>query len=263
MRWVGLELETALSGHRDYRRFCMVGIARSGSTLLLDLLNAPGNALAFGELFRSEAEIGWDVSRFARGDPAPMTALFRTDPVAFLERHVFRRWPRRMRAVGFKIFYYHAARPPFCAVWDYLTGERDVRIVHVTRHNVLRQYLSLQIAFQTGVWSASSGSRAQPSAPMFLDLEDCVRHFNYVRDAEQACSARFARHEVLEIRYENLGTDLEGETARLQRFLGLPQQPVRPTLVRQQTRPLSDMIANYAELERSLAGTRWAVYLDD
>ena len=41
-----------------------------------------------------------------------------------------------------------------------------------------------------------------------------------------------------------LGTGLEGETARLQRFLGLPQQPVRPTLVRQQTRPLSDMIAN-------------------
>jgi LPS sulfotransferase NodH len=258
-----LDIETSLRGHRSYRKFCIVGIARTGSTLLLDILNAPGNALAFGELFRTETEIGWDLPRFAKLHNTKMSALHRGDPVAFLERHVFRRWPRRILAVGFKIFYYHAQRHPWDAVWEYLERQPEIVILHLVRANIFRQYLSLRIAFQTGVWSSPVGSGAPAAEPICLDIGECVRHFDYVRQSEQACRQRFARHRLLEIRYEDLVADLERETIRLQEFLGLPRQPARPTRRRQQLRPLSAMITNYGELERAFAGTPWAVFLDD
>jgi hypothetical protein len=73
----------------------------------------------------------------------------------------------------------------------------------------------------------------------------------------------FAEHRLLEIRYEDLVTDLERETFRLQEFLGLPKEAIKPPRQRQQLRPLSAMIANYGELERALAETPWASFLDD
>jgi LPS sulfotransferase NodH len=258
-----LDLETLFCGHHGYRKFCIVGIARTGSTLLLNILNAPGNVLAFGELFRTENEIGWDRPAFAGFRNTEAAALYRGDPLAFLERHVFRRWPRRIRAVGFKIFYYHAQLHPWDAVWKYLERQHEIAIVHIVRVNILRQYLSLGIAFQTGVWSSPVGSGASTAEPIYLDIDDCVRHFDYVRESELACRQRFALHRLLEIRYENLVTDLEREIFRLQEFLGLPRQPVKTARQRQQLRPLSAMIANYGELERALVETPWAGFLDD
>jgi LPS sulfotransferase NodH len=249
-------------GHGGYRRFCIVGIARTGSTLLLNILNAPGNVLAFGELFRTENDIGWDLAPFAGRRDREAAALHRGDPVAFLERHVFRPWPRRIRAVGFKIFYYHAQRHPWNAVWEYLERQQEIAIVHLLRANILRQYVSLGIAFQTGVWSSPVGAAASTAEPIHLDVDDCIRHFDYVRSSEEACRQRFGLDRLLELRYEDLVADLERETFRLQDFLGLPKQAVRPAAGRRQPRPLSAMIANYGELERALARTPWARFLD-
>ena len=44
----------SVTGGRDYRRFVIVGVARTGSTLLLNLLNTQPSVLAFGELFRGD-----------------------------------------------------------------------------------------------------------------------------------------------------------------------------------------------------------------
>ena len=41
-------------GGRDYQRFLIVGVARTGSTLLNSLLNAQPHVIAFGEIFRGD-----------------------------------------------------------------------------------------------------------------------------------------------------------------------------------------------------------------
>ena len=251
----------SLAGGRDHRRFVIIGIARTGSTMLRDLLNSHGEALAFGELFRSADRIGWDLSPFDDRQPTRTMALFRSDPVRFIETEVYRRWPSRLRAVGFKIFYYHAQTPPHDAVWRYLDRQADVAVIHVVRSNVLRQYLSLRLAHCTGSWSTTSPAREQE--PIHIDVEDCLRHFAYVRSSEQASRERFASHPFIEVRYEDLVRDQGAEMARIQRFLGLSPRPGRTSLKRQQGRPLSEAIDNYNELEEACAGTPWARFFDD
>src|SRR5688572_26178109 len=103
----------SLGGNYSYRKFVIVGTARTGSTLLIELLNSHSQALAFGELFRSNDSIGWDVPPFVKRQDAKTLSLYRSDPNLFLKKHVFRRWPRNILAVGFKLFYYHAREHPY------------------------------------------------------------------------------------------------------------------------------------------------------
>jgi hypothetical protein len=129
--------------------------SRVQDRLFVNLLNAHSRVLAFGELFRSPETIGWDTAPFNTSRSAKLLALYRADPVAFIGECIFRRWPRGWGAVGFKLFYYHARQLPYSSVWDYLAANRDIRILHIRRRNLLKQYYSLERAHKTNVWASS------------------------------------------------------------------------------------------------------------
>src|SRR4029450_11384107 len=84
----------SLSGSDNYRRFVVVGIARTGSTLLVNLLNDHSRVLAFGGVSRSPETIGWDIAPFNTLRSAKLLALYSADPVVFIDECIFRRWPR-------------------------------------------------------------------------------------------------------------------------------------------------------------------------
>lgn len=252
----------AISGTSRYRKFVIVGTARTGSTLLVNLLKSHSQVQVFGELFRSVETIGWDVKPFATFQRPDVVSLYRTDPVAFLEAHVFCRWPRTSKAVGFKLFYYHARTPVHSVVWDYLAADPDISVLHLRRRNLLAQYYSLRLAHQTNSWTKSATSQgAHP--PMSLDPGECADHFGWVRALEDDCAAFFARHKVHDIWYEDLVADQERAVAGIQDFLGLARESVKPTIARQRNTPLRLAIANYDDLSRQLADTPWAVFFDD
>lgn len=239
-------------------RFVIVGTARTGSTMLISLINAHNQALTFGEIFRSPTEIGWDVGEYARAADKNALALYREDPLRFLQRTIYREWKPGQRAMGFKIFYYHARESSFSAVWDYLQTETDIRVLHIKRRNILAQYLSLQRAHLTNQWSG--GDSAGPAVPLSLSAEDCRRHFLWVRTKEAETDAFFARQPLLEIEYEALVADTTGQMGKVQDFLGLDRQDVTPGTRQQRSRPLSAEIANYDELKAGFAGTEWASF---
>lgn len=252
----------ALIGHRTYRRFVILGIARTGSTLLVNLLNAHPQVIAFGELFRQADKVGWDVAPFANYRNSRITALYRTDPVAFLEKAVFRRWPRSCAAVGFKLFYYHAHEAPQSAVWDYLRGDRDLLILHIKRRNRLAQYLSLLHAHKSNAWSQTAASAEQPE-PLYLDPEACRVHFASVRQYEEDCAAAFKCHAVRDVYFEDLTSNCEPEFGAIQEALGLKHEAVKSTLRRQRRQPLSEAIANFDELKAEFRGSCWEDVFDD
>lgn len=200
----------SIAGHDDYQKFVIVGIARTGSTLLVNLLNSHSQALAFGELFRSPETIGWDLAPFSTRGGARLLALYRSDPLAFLRKGVFRRWPRSIAAVGFKLFYYHAREYPYSAAWDYLGKNTDILVLHIKRKNILEQYLSLRLAHLTDVWSSTQASAAAPG-PIALEAGACRAHFAQVRAFEAECDAFFARHHVKTVYYESLTGNRDAE----------------------------------------------------
>lgn len=245
----------ALLGHRRYQKFVVVGVARTGSTLLLDLLNSDEQVLAFGELFRGGAAIGWDRWPFQTRQSPRLLRLHDTEPLEFLRTAVYCRWPREIGAVGFKLFYYHARTGPQAAVWDYLRNATDVAVIHLKRRNILAQYLSLRAAHATNVWSTSKPDA--PLEPLRLDPEDCLRHFIEVRGQEEACDAFFGGERMLTIVYEDLVADRGGVMNRVAAHLGLRLRSMDAKLVRQRTQPLPSAIANYEQLRDCFAGSRW------
>jgi len=246
----------------DYSKFVIVGAARTGSTLLVDLLNAHSQVLAFGELFRTPEAIGWDVRPFVTYQSPRLIDLYRADPVAFLEYSVFRRWPANYAAVGFKLFYYHARQPPQSAVWDHLASDRNIRILHIRRQNLLAQYLSLLIAHKTDVWSTTRSPPDQHE-PIRIDVEACRRHFLDVRRSEDECADVFKNHAVRNVYYESLARNYAGEMQGIADFLGVRPERIGSNLVRQSKGPVSQTITNYDELKRAFANTCWQEFFDD
>jgi LPS sulfotransferase NodH len=252
----------SIPGTSRYRKFVIVGTARTGSTLLINLLKSQSHVRVFGELFRSPDAIGWDVKPFATFQPRQVVSLYRNDPVAFLDGHVFRRWPRTCRAVGFKLFYYHARTPEHSIVWDYLAADPEIRVLHLRRRNMLAQYCSLRLAHETNSWTKATAPNGNP-VKMSLDPQACRDHFGWVRALEEECAEYFARNDVHDVWYEDLVSDQARTVAGIQDFLGLPRHFMKPTIERQRTTPLRVAIANYDDLRTQLMDTPWAVFFDD
>jgi LPS sulfotransferase NodH len=246
----------SLRGHCNYQRFVVVGVARTGSTLLLNLLNAHPTVIAFGELFRGDGAIGWDIPPFVNQQSQRFRRMAETQPLEFLDNAVFHRWPREIAAVGFKLFYYHARSGPQTMVWDHLRKVPGLAIIHIKRSNILEQYLSLRVAHATNVWSTARQPHGT-TEPISLVPEDCLRHFKEVRTQEEACDAFFAGCRILPLTYEDLVADRASAMKAVGAHLALSLESAKPRIVRQRTQPLSSAIANYDELREFFAGSAW------
>jgi len=252
----------SLSGKSHYRRFVIVCIARTGSNWLVDLLNSHSKVLAFGELFRSNTAIGWDIPPFRNYQNTRLIHLYRSDPIAFLDKQVFRKWPANYSAIGFKLFYNHASESPYSMVWEYLRRNQDIAILHIKRRNLFEQYVSLTLARETGLW-VKTGSSDQEQVPVRLKIESCQQHFIWVRNLELEAARFFNDHHVLDIHYEDLVRDIGFEMQRVQNFLGLLPEQVSSTMRRQKNAPLSQMISNFDELRQAFADTGWSEFFDE
>lgn len=246
--------------HRAYRPFVVVSRPRTGTNLLRSLLNGHGQVLAFGEVFRSPEFIGWAMPGYPR--IGPLRRRLEQDPVRFLDEVVYGPHPRRFQAVGFKLFYGHARRPGWSPVWEHLQGRREVVVIHMRRHNVLKSLLSFELAARTGVWQSRSGWTRDPG-PLTLNDDHCRQVFERTRQWARECDERFAGHVRIDLYYEDLVRDRAGEMGRVYDALGVEPRDVAPATRRQGTRPLSESIANYADLKARFAGTPWAEYFED
>ena len=250
-------LDLGLYGRTDYVRFVVLGRSRVGSNLLRGLLNAHPQAEAFGEIFRDDNSLDWDHAGHFQSRSAH--SMLRQDPVKFLDAKVFGRYPSAIRAVGFKLFYYHARNGHKAAVWPYLQDRTEIRIVHLKRRNLLRTHLSRQRAAVTDQWVNTSG---QPDSGVVvrLDYEECLKDFVQTRTSEEESDRAFADHPIFHLEYETLVGDYGAEIRSLQDFLGLEPRAVTPSTFQQTRQPLSAVIANYAELREKFAGTQWAEF---
>lgn len=249
-----------LGGHRDYTPFLLLARSRTGSNLVRGLLGSRSDVRLFGEVFKRADSIEWGADALpVRGRAL---ALYRHDPVKFLWTYVLGNQPREIRAVGFKLFYYHAQTDPVQAIWPALKAMPGLRILHLTRGNVLRTHLSRALAERSGRWVSTSAER-QPTDPIVLDYQACLKNFVQTRAWEESAREFFRGQAMLEILYEDLAADPSRIMAEVQRFLGLDVRDLQPETCPQAGQPLRAAIANFAELEASFRGTPWAVFFED
>lgn len=253
-------LNLGLYGHRRYTPFIVLGRSRVGSNLLRGLLNAHPQVVAYGEVFRDAQSRDWDHVGYFQTEA--MGTLVQRDPAGFLDREMFARYPRFVRAVGFKLFYYHARERGLDAVWPYLCGRQDLRVIHLTRQNILKTHLSRKRAALTGQWVKTAAAPSRGSA-VELDYDECLRDFVETRTWEEAADREFTGHQVFRLEYERLADDYSSEMLAVQDFLGVDRHPVQPSTSAQSREPLSASIANYDELKDRFRGTPWVEFFTD
>jgi LPS sulfotransferase NodH len=230
-------------GHAAYTRFLLLTRSRTGSSMLMSFLRAHPQVEVYGE-------------HFSRLDGRPYQEML---------AEVFSPHPRQIKAVGFKIFYNQPFDEPESELWQALSARKDLRVLHLTRRNFLRTYVSRKIAEEQDVWSIRGAKvDARLEAPVFRVEPDELRSaYAKTRRLQESRLRLFADQQVLALTYEDLVSQPAAEFRRITDFLALAERPPQTTLKRQNTRKLSDIIINYAELRESMIGSELAAFFDD
>src|SRR5262249_32263048 len=137
------------------------------------------------------------------------------------------------RVVGFKLMYSHglSQRP----LLDRLSEDRTVKIIHLTRRNLLRRLVSERQARATQQWAVPRGARLDPRPSVAITIDDIITSIQTVEANQARFDALFSNHQVLRLVYEDLAERPEHVAARAADFLGLPPLPGAATIGYQKT----------------------------
>jgi len=267
---------------RPYTRFVIVGDARTGSNLLWSALNSHPRVICFREVFHFAHEfIDYAVPGFDDRATADVT-LRREDAVRFLYERIFREFQPAIHAVGFKFLYGH--RWGFEPVVRALGEDRDIRVIHLRRRNIVRMFVSVRIAESTGRWlepvpvggwrralavmrrpllGAGRGVEPAPRPRLHVSAREIIAFEEQHRREAMKMDALIRGHQVMTLLYEDMAHDRDMAFDSVQRFLGVRPRRLKVGLRRQNPEPLRELIANYDELAAELAGTPYAPLLDE
>jgi hypothetical protein len=174
--------------------------------------------------------------------------------------HVFdRSGGEHVRATILPVAWFNA-RDHYPGFWEELR-RRNVLVMHLHRRNLLRRYVSLQVARTSNEWIAHEHTTGQ--AVVAIDPVECRRFVEYELESDRAAADFFADHDVLDLYYEEIVRDYDRQLARVQRFLGLAPQHLRPTSHKQGRKPLSEVVMNYQELRDYWVSTPWPEWLTE
>lgn len=228
--------------HTKYTRFAVVGHARTGSNLLLDVFRSSPEVEMFHEIFSADNRV------IGQGFNEHINRLYAG-------------YPRCIRAVGCKIFYNHLTNQE----WSEFEQHKEFKIIHLIRRNRLRTLVSLAIAFKTDVWLQTNFRKKVPleKKRVYLDPESLFTQIMQIESWESQTRARFAHRDVLEICYEDLVTDFEAVASEAIGFVGAKRwNPNRIGYKKQNPEPLDQLISNFPEVSHALKNTPWEQYLE-
>lgn len=217
-------------------RFAIVSMGRTGSTLLVSLLNSHPDIECQGELFGPGAEYSKHPGLTRR---------------QYLEHEAFR---SDLPIKGFKM--------PFDWILEHPGIFEDFRqlgyrIVRLNRTNVLAHLVSIRLAQLNNDWSSRNPYTVEKAAVKPSELWE----FLGSRNVTNAILDRFSSQlETARFDYETILAPASQQ--RLLSFLGARSHPLTASTMRQRHKPLSETIEGFAELRQGLSGTDLAPFLD-
>lgn len=141
--------------------------------------------------------------------------------------------------------------------WDYIASNLDkYQVLVLSRRDWLRRAASVAVARQTHRWQQMQDKERLESLPSveiypdFLEWQFRCQQASLL-DTEQ----RFPEAPVYW--YEDLVDNWKSEITGMQRFLGVEPMDLKPKTVKQDTRPIQEIISNYATLRRVFTGSEW------
>ncbi|TCU02346.1 sulfotransferase [Rhizobium sullae] len=234
--------------------FVVLGMPRTGTHYLEELLNEHPNVLSNGELLNTYDANWGDKDRLSGSDCELLERAFVRHPT---------RENKEVTHVGCKINEpQFRERPNFfseLARWPLL------KVVLVVRRNTLESLRSLVQARQTRRWlKFSSDKPAAPPRPVKLSIAACEAYFKAAEDFHARVASAFEPTSIIQIEYEDLLRDPRACVATVFNFLDVSPLKLwgRGILQRQESRPLSETVRNFRELRDHFAYGPYAKFVD-
>jgi Sulfotransferase family len=223
-------------------RFVILCLGRSGSTHLQSLLDSHSQVRCFHEVLSPRvppAEPGFIHSPHAS--------------VVDYVRDLFAGLPERV--AGFKLPMGSLRAHPEAVE---LFRDRELRVIRLSRTNLLAQLVSRRLLAETRVAHSIYGSYGD--ATVRLDPRGAVQALEHMEADERKLDELASASPTHRITYEELsaGRGLE----ELQRFLGVHPEPLRSWFTKMRTRPLSETVQNWDDVAGRLRRTRFAALLE-
>ncbi|HEY9767608.1 MAG TPA: sulfotransferase domain-containing protein [Coleofasciculaceae cyanobacterium] len=265
IRDIALKLDL-IPGHQDYTKFIILCRSRTGSNLLLNQLQFHQNIRMFYEIFSQDnsSKEFWDYINY---DLQNIRDLKQNNPLELVNSFVYRAMPLEVKAVGFKLFYYHARSGKQQEIWQYLKDRQEIKIIHLVRRNLLKTYVSQQLALTTNSWYSKGdwtmfglGDRQKHTPAIQLNYEKTLAALAETNKLEQKNEYFFKDHQLLKIFYEDLVEDNTKEMAKVQNFLEVKPTSVYISTKKQSPNSLQKSIQNYAELKNCFQGSPYASF---
>jgi hypothetical protein len=218
----------------------------------------------YGELFAGEQQAFWNVPGYEiHALNRSAERLRNSDVAGFLDQIIYRPYPSKIKAVGFKLFYIQARQESLKRAWDYLTEDQSIKVIRLVRANYLAVLASKAEAMVTQTWVVKDKKQSDRPEEVYLDVEETGKMFEYFEVEDRILKERFKEHPYLYLTYESL-MDNPRRLDEVQSFLNVPiREELRPETKKQARRTLRDRIANYQELKDHFAGTQWARFFED
>jgi len=245
--------------NRNYSKFIVLAHPRSGSDLMIDTLKKHPQIVRFSELFHKRL-VNFKVEGYDNRS-TKLRALRNKYPVKFLEDYVFSSYRDNIRAVGFKLLPDQIDNNRFGCLWQWLEQNRDLKVISLTRQNLLARYTSQLIAQRDGRHLIKHESE-RTKTTITIDPNQCFAEFRRREHYIEKIRKCVKRHDVFEVNYEALAVDPDHHLKEAQEFLGVDIRNLKVGTVKQEIRPISEVVDNYDELRQHFLGTKWQFLFD-
>lgn len=227
-------------GHRNQQRFAIVASPRTGSNFLYSGLESSSQVNIYHEILGPQHRI------VGKGFDKRMSVLYR-------------RQRKNVCSVGLKIFYNHLTE----AEWADFHDIKDFHLIHLTRKNLLRKIISLDIAVSNDVWTQRSNKEHQRKTTITLDTNRLIARLEKHSRLEARFRSQFSDRECLEVCYERLTSDPRKELRKVTNYLGIDEiEPGLIKLKKQNPGDISELLDNYAEVESVLRSSDYSGFLE-
>lgn len=213
-------------------KFVIVAPARSGSTLLREMLDSHPDVCCSGEVFGQLRVRGLSKRSSAHIEPELAFRVRKRDPAGLLAKHVY---ASDCAAVGFKILYSQLFVLEALPAVAWLQDQPGLRVVHLWRRDLVARHVS-----EVKLRQRARDRNPEPLPAGFV--ERMLKPGAVLRSCEVQLAARrnvdrlFAGHPTLSLDYEDFIADHAAQSRRLCEFLGV--DPARwPALQAKEDRP--------------------------
>jgi LPS sulfotransferase NodH len=232
---------------------------RTGSTFLVDCLGSHPDIECASEILIGEPDSLRPQYRGRFKQLAKVARIFTSGawrPARRMEAY-YAGGSARVRA--FKVMYNQLAHP---TALRYLRENRDIRVLHLSRQNLLKVHVSRILMGKRARVQATGPVEAVQTR---VDPQEAIAAMRAARERYRHFESVFRDHPRLALTYESLfdGQRLRADTAaRICEFLGVSLQPMQSRLVKLNPETLRETVTNYEELAAAIARTEFAELLD-